>query len=49
MSKTAIESLYKKRIVDSVIESYLKISGAVCMNNDRLLGEILRDGIKIYG
>lgn len=49
MSKTAVESLYKKRIVDFVIESYLKISGAVCMNNDRLLGEILRDGIKIYG
>ena len=39
MSKTANESLYKKRIVDSVIESYLKISGAVCIEGPKWCGK----------
>ena len=39
MSKTANERLYKKRTVDSVIESYLKISGAVCIEGPKWCGK----------
>ena len=39
MSKTANEREYKKRIVDSVIEEYLKISGAVCVEGPKWCGK----------
>lgn len=39
MSKTADERLYKKRIVDPLIESYLKISGAVCVEGPKWCGK----------
>ena len=39
MSKTANEREYKKRIVDSVIKEYLKISGAVCVEGPKWCGK----------
>ena len=39
MSKTANEREYKKRVVDSVIEEYLQISGAVCVEGPKWCGK----------
>ena len=39
MSKTANEREYKNRVVDSVIEEYLKISGAVCVEGPKWCGK----------
>ncbi len=39
MSKTANECEYKKRVMDSVIEEYLQISGAVCVEGPKWCGK----------
>lgn len=39
MHKAAIESEYKKRIIDSTIETYLEISGAVCIEGPKWCGK----------
>ena len=39
MSKTANEKKYKKRVVDSVIDSYLQIVGAVCIEGPKWCGK----------
>lgn len=39
MSKTANEREYKKRVVDSVIEEYLQVSGAICIEGPKWCGK----------
>ncbi len=39
MSKTANEQLYKKRVIDSIIDTYLGISGAVCIEGPKWCGK----------
>ncbi len=39
MSKTADELIYKKRIIDSVIESHLQICGALCIEGPKWCGK----------
>lgn len=39
MSKVANESVYRKRIIDSLIETYLNVSGAVCIEGPKWCGK----------
>ena len=39
MKKTANEALYRKRIIDSVIEKYLQVSGAICIEGPKWCGK----------
>ena len=39
MSKVAIESEYKGRIIDSVIDTYLQVSGAICIEGPKWCGK----------
>lgn len=39
MSKVANESIYRNRIIDSIIETYLIISGAVCIEGPKWCGK----------
>lgn len=39
LSKVANESIYRNRIIDSIIETYLNISGAVCIEGPKWCGK----------
>ena len=39
MSKVANESAYRKRIIDSLVETYLNVSGAVCIEGPKWCGK----------
>ena len=39
MSKTANEKVYKKRVIDSLVDDYLKISGAICIEGPKWCGK----------
>lgn len=39
MGKTANEQEYKKRIIDSAIEAYLKVSGGICIEGPKWCGK----------
>ena len=39
MSKTANEKAYKKRVIDSLVDDYLKISGAICIEGPKWCGK----------
>ena len=39
MSKTANETVYRERVVDSVIDTYLQISGAICIEGPKWCGK----------
>lgn len=39
MSKTANETVYKNRIIDDIIESYLQVCGAVCVEGPKWCGK----------
>ncbi|MBP9988876.1 MAG: ATP-binding protein [Ruminococcus sp.] len=39
MNKTANEQRYRKRVMDSVIETYLQVSGAVCIEGPKWCGK----------
>ena len=39
MDKVANESVYRNRIIDSVIDTYLKVSGAVCIEGPKWCGK----------
>ena len=39
MGKVAIESEYKGRIIDSVIDTYLQVSGAICIEGPKWCGK----------
>ncbi len=39
MSKVANESLYRKRIIDSIIDTYLQVSGAICIEGPKWCGK----------
>lgn len=39
MRKIADASVYKKRIIDSLVETYLKVSGAICIEGPKWCGK----------
>lgn len=39
MKKIADESVYKKRIIDGIVETYLKVSGAICIEGPKWCGK----------
>ena len=39
LSKVANESLYRKRIIDSIIDTYLQVSGAICIEGPKWCGK----------
>ncbi len=39
MKKIALETEYKKRIIDSVVDTYLSVSGAVCIEGPKWCGK----------
>ncbi len=39
MDKIVNKSDYKKRIIDEVIEQYLKVSGAICIEGPKWCGK----------